>query len=116
MKSVKVVVKRDAVEKVYHVPYTEKMRVLDSLLYIQENNQPDLAFRWNCGEGICGSCAAEVNGKAVLMCKMEITEKMEELNIRPLKVFPVIKDLVTDPSEIYEKLSRLKPFYTGGKS
>lgn len=116
MKTVKVVVKRDKIEKIYHVPYIEKMRVLDSLFYIQENKQPDLAFRWNCGEGVCGSCAAEVNGKPVLMCKMEVTERMEELNIKPLKVFPIIKDLVTDPKEVYEKLSQLKPFYTGGRS
>lgn len=117
MKKIKVFVKRNEKneEKIYEVPVIPKMRVLDALFFIQENLEPDLAFRWNCGEGICGSCAAEVNGKAVLMCKKEITLQTESLRIEPLKVFPVIKDLVTDPSEIYSKLARLKPYYVGQK-
>ena len=113
MKEIKIIVKRSDGEKVYTIPFSPKMHVLGSLFYIQENIEPDLAFRWNCGEGICGSCAAEVNGKPVLMCKTEITSVMETIKIDPLKVFPVVKDLVTDPSEIYSKLAKLKPYFTG---
>lgn len=118
MKNQEIIIKidRNGAEKSYRVPYTNKMRVLDALLFIQENLEPDLAFRWNCGEGICGSCAAEVNGQPVLTCKKEITKDVDLIRIYPLKVFPVIKDLVTDPSEVYEKLSRLKNYFTGNKS
>ena len=111
--NIQVTVKRSDGEKIYSVPYAPRMRILDALLFIQENLEPDLAFRWNCGEGVCGSCAGEVDGKPVLMCKTEIMENMQNIRIEPLKVFPVIKDLVTDPSEVYEKLSRLKPYFTG---
>ncbi len=110
---IKIFIKRSDGTKEYAVPFSKKMMVLDALFYIQENSEPDLAFRWNCGEGICGSCAAEVNGKPVLMCKAEITEAMKAISILPLKVFPIIKDLVTDPKEVYEKLTRLKPYFTG---
>ncbi|MBI4167566.1 MAG: 2Fe-2S iron-sulfur cluster binding domain-containing protein [Candidatus Aenigmarchaeota archaeon] len=112
---IKVTVKRGKEVKIYKVPFRLKMRVLDALLYIQENQEPDLAFRWNCGEGICGSCAAEVNGKAVLMCKEEVKENTKGITIEPLSVFPVIKDLVTDPSDVYKKLDKLKPYYTGAE-
>ena len=116
MKKLRVIVKKSRnIEASYIIPYSPKMMVLDALLYIQENLDPDLAFRWNCGEGICGSCAAEVNKKPVLMCKMEIMPDIHELKIEPLKVFPLIKDLVTDPSEVYQKLSRLKPYFTRTK-
>ena len=111
--NIQITVKRSGEEKTYSVPYAPRMRILDSLLFIQENLEPDLAFRWNCGEGVCGSCAGEVDGKPVLMCKAEIVENMQNIRIEPLKVFPVIKDLVTNPSEVYEKLSRLKPYFTG---
>lgn len=116
MKKFKIIVKRSReVERTYTVPYIPKMRVLDALLFVQEKIEPDLAFRWNCGEGICGSCAAEVNGNPVLTCKKEVTKDLETIKIEPLKVFPVIKDLITDPSEVYEKLSKLKPYFTGSK-
>lgn len=108
MKRLTVKIARNSGMTTYKVPCTPSMKVLDVVLRIQETLEPDLAFRWNCGEGICGSCAAEVNGKPVLMCKAPLHGEM--LTIAPLKVFPVIKDLVTDPSEVYAKLSRLKPY------
>ena len=111
--NMQVSVKRNDGEKTYSVPFEPKMRILDALLFIQENLEPDLAFRWNCGEGVCGSCAGEVNGKPVLTCKTEILENMQNIRIEPLKVFPVIKDLVTDPEKVYKKLERLKPYFTG---
>jgi succinate dehydrogenase / fumarate reductase, iron-sulfur subunit len=115
MKEIKITVKRSEKEETYTIPFISKMHVLEALFHIQENVEPDLAFRWNCREGICGSCAAEVNGRPVLMCKTEITPEMENIRIEPLKVFPVIKDLVTDPSEVYDKLAKLKPYFTGEK-
>lgn len=111
MKKIKVTIKGKDTQNTYDVPYSQKMRVLDALFYIQEKIKPDISFRWNCGEGICGSCAAEVNGDPVLMCKKEITS--DSISIKPLSVFPVVKDLVTDPKKVYEKLSNLKPYFTG---
>jgi len=113
MKELKIVIKRSEGEKTYTVPFQPKMRVLDALFEIQEEQEPDLAFRWNCGEGICGSCAARVDGKPVLMCKKEITTTMTTVQIGPLASLPVIKDLVTDPQEVYDKLEKLKPYFTG---
>ncbi len=113
--NLKMSVKRSDGVKIYSVPYEPKMRILDALLFIQEKLEPDLAFRWNCGEGVCGSCAGEVDGRPVLMCKKEITKDMRDIRVEPMKVFPVIKDLVTDPGKVYEKLARLKPYFTGKK-
>ncbi len=108
MKLLTVNIARSTGMKTYTIPFFPSIKVLDALFHIQEHLEPDLAFRWNCGEGICGSCAAEVNGKPVLMCKTPVHEGT--LTITPLKVFPVIKDLVTDPHDAYAKLARLKPY------
>jgi len=88
MHPIDITIKKSSGESTYSIPFAPKMRVLDALFYIQENLDPDLAFRWNCGEGICGSCAAEVDGKPVLMCKKEITPRMFSTKISPLKAFP----------------------------
>ncbi|MBI4448937.1 2Fe-2S iron-sulfur cluster binding domain-containing protein [Candidatus Woesearchaeota archaeon] len=95
----------------FSVPFEKGMRVLDAVIYVQENFRPDLAYRWNCGEGICGSCAAEVNDRAVLMCKHEMTPDMKIVRIAPMNVFPVIKDLVVDISEVYKKVLSFKPHF-----
>jgi succinate dehydrogenase / fumarate reductase iron-sulfur subunit len=96
----------------YKVPIVPGMVVLDALHYIQGHLAPDLAVRWNCKAGKCGSCSAEVNGKPRLTCKtrMDSLPANEAITVRPIKTFPVIKDLVTDVSWNYEVNKKIPPF------
>jgi len=95
----------------FKVPYTKGMRVLDAIKYIHENIDGTLAYRWNCGMGICGSCAMEVNGAPVLTCKTELKRNLFGTRIAPLKAFPVIKDLVPDYSAVYERERKMNLFF-----
>ncbi|HLZ72452.1 MAG TPA: succinate dehydrogenase/fumarate reductase iron-sulfur subunit [Dehalococcoidia bacterium] len=90
----------------------EGMVVLDVIHRIQAEQAHDLAVRWNCKAGKCGSCSAEVNGKPRLMCmtRMDIFEPGETITIAPIKTFPPIKDLVTDVSFNYEKAKAVPAF------
>ncbi len=96
----------------YTVPTDPGMVVLDVVHKVQATQQPDLAVRWNCKAGKCGSCSAEVNGKPRLMCmtRMDTFEDGEEITITPLKTFPVIRDLVTDVAFNYEKAKTIPAF------
>jgi succinate dehydrogenase / fumarate reductase iron-sulfur subunit len=96
----------------YKVPIAPGMVVLDALHYIQGHLAPDLAVRWNCKAGKCGSCSAEVNGRPRLTCKtrMDALSAGEPIIVRPLKTFPVIKDLVTDVSWNYAVNKKIPPF------
>src|SRR5690348_17987161 len=89
--------------KQYSVPVAPGMVVLDSLHYIQGHLEPDLAVRWNCKAGKCGSCSAEVNGRPRLTCKtrMDSLPQDKPITVLPMKSFPIIKDLVTDVSWNY---------------
>jgi len=88
------------------------MVVLDCIHKIQEEQATDLACRWNCKAGKCGSCSAEVNGKPKLMCMMRLSDLPdgEPIRVAPLKTFPLVKDLVTDVSWNYAQNERIKPF------
>ena len=96
----------------YRVPVAPGMVVLDALHYVQANLAPDLAVRWNCKAGKCGSCSAEVNGRPRLTCKTRLDELPTDapISISPMKTFPVIKDLVTDVSWNYEVNKKIPPF------
>ncbi|HEX5579486.1 MAG TPA: succinate dehydrogenase/fumarate reductase iron-sulfur subunit [Candidatus Limnocylindria bacterium] len=96
----------------FSVPVEEGMVVLDALHWIQANEAPDLAVRWNCKAAKCGSCSAEVNGMPSLTCKTRITDLPSDQPIRvePMRTFPLIRDLVTDVSWNYEINSRIQPF------
>jgi succinate dehydrogenase / fumarate reductase iron-sulfur subunit len=96
----------------YTVTVEPGMVVLDAMFRIQENYAPDLAVRWNCKAAKCGSCAAEVNGHPKLMCKtrMDSIDITKPVVVRPMKAFPLIKDLVTDVSWNYEINKRIPPF------
>ncbi|MCA9704868.1 MAG: succinate dehydrogenase/fumarate reductase iron-sulfur subunit [Myxococcales bacterium] len=96
----------------YEAEVSEGMVVLDVLHEIQAQQAGDLAIRWNCKAGKCGSCSMEINGRPRLACmtRMNIFEPGETLTIQPLKTFPIIKDLVTDVSWNYEQNQRIKPF------
>src|SRR6266487_4045117 len=88
----------------YTVPTDPGMVVLDVVHRIQATHAPDLAVRWNCKAGKCGSCSAEVNGQPKLMCmtRMDTFDEGEDITITPVKTFPVIRDLVTDVAFNYE--------------
>ncbi|TMD55073.1 MAG: succinate dehydrogenase/fumarate reductase iron-sulfur subunit [Chloroflexi bacterium] len=94
----------------YSVPVREGMVVLDAVLWAQANLAPDLAVRWNCKAAKCGSCAAEVNGFPRLLCKSPVADYGEEISVRPMAAFPVVRDLVTDVSWNYEVNQRIAPF------
>src|SRR5258707_12397164 len=76
----------------YQVPTAPGMGVLDALHYVQKSQATDLAVRWNCKAGKCGSCSAEVNGRPRLTCKtrMDSLPQAQPIVIRPMKSFPVI--------------------------
>jgi len=96
----------------YDTEISEGMVVLDALHQIQAEHVPDLACRWNCKAGKCGSCSAEVNGLPKLMCMTRLsTLNLEKpITVEPMKAFPHVKDLVTDVSWNYEVKRRLKKF------
>ncbi len=82
---------------------TEGMVVLDVVRRIQFEEVNDLAVRWNCKAGKCGSCSAEINGMPRLMCMTRLWSlpANKPITVAPLKTFPLIKDLVTDMSWNY---------------
>ena len=97
----------------YPVDVDEGQVVLDVVHTIQATVAPDLAVRWNCKAGKCGSCSAEVNGKPRLMCmtRMNLFDPAEgPITIAPMKTFPLIKDLVTDVSFNYEIAKTIPAF------
>ena len=98
----------------YGSDYDEGMVVLDVVHKIQAEQAPDMACRWNCKAGKCGSCSAEINGNPRLMCmtRMSSLDTSREITIEPLKTFPLVRDLVTDVSWNYrvkETMAPLKP-------
>src|SRR5678816_3812277 len=84
----------------YKVASEEGMVVLDVIHRIQATQAGDLAVRWNCKAGKCGSCSAEINGKPRLTCmtRMNLFEPGETITVSPMKTFPIIRDLATDVS------------------
>ena len=99
----------------YKVDLDEGMVVLDVVHRIQAEHAPDLACRWNCKAGKCGSCSAEVNGKPRLMCMTRMedilaeTPENEPILVKPMQAFPLTKDLVTDTSWAYQMDQKIKP-------
>src|SRR5271168_2586928 len=95
----------------YQAEVSEGMVVLDAIHQIQATQAADLACRWNCKAGKCGSCAAEVNGKPRLMCLTRMESLPEgEVTVQPMKSFPIMRDLVTDVSWNYQVNKRITPF------
>ncbi len=91
---------------------TEGMVVLDAVHQIQAEHANDLAVRWNCKAGKCGSCSAEVNGMPRLMCMTRMSEVPTDrpVTVEPMRAFPLVKDLVTDVSWNYRVKKTIKPF------
>jgi len=98
--------------KTYSVDCTPGMVVLDAVHKIQREQANDLAVRWNCKAGKCGSCSAEINGMPKLMCMTRLRDlPMEKpVLLQPMKAFPPIRDLVTDVSWNYRVKKTIKKF------
>ncbi len=99
----------------YQLKVEQGMVVLDVIHRIQAKDANDLAIRWNCKAGKCGSCSVEINGKPKLACMTRMNEYKsdETISVRPLKAFPTIKDLVSDVSWNYKQNKRIPPFKPG---
>src|SRR5688572_30688387 len=95
----------------YETPVSEGMVVLDAIHSIQASQANDLACRWNCKAGKCGSCSAEINGLPRLMCMTRLNEIPldKPITVEPMKTFPLLKDLVTDVSWNYRTKRKIKP-------
>ena len=96
----------------YTVEVNEGEVVLDIIHRLQATQAGDLAVRWNCKAGKCGSCSAEINGRPRLMCltRMNTFAEDETVTVTPLRTFPVIRDLVTDVSFNYDKAREVPSF------
>jgi succinate dehydrogenase / fumarate reductase iron-sulfur subunit len=96
----------------YQTEVSEGMVVLDAVHKIQATQASDLACRWNCKAGRCGSCSAEINGKPRLMCMTRLDQVPLDapVTIEPMQTFPPVKDLVTDVSWNYRVKKKLAPF------
>ena len=98
----------------YSIEVSEGMVVLDAVHAIQATQANDLAVRWNCKAGKCGSCSAEINGMPKLMCMTRLSDLPldKPVLLQPMKAFPLIKDLVTDVSwnfAVKKKIKKFKP-------
>jgi succinate dehydrogenase / fumarate reductase, iron-sulfur subunit len=96
----------------YRTEVSEGMVVLDAVHQIQAESASDLACRWNCKAGKCGSCSAEINGMPKLMCmtRLDTIPLDAPVTIEPMRAFPPVKDLIADVSWNYEVKKRIKKF------
>src|SRR6266404_4925892 len=96
----------------YTIEISEGMVVLDAMHQIQASQAFDLAIRWNCKAGKCGSCSAEINGSPRLMCMTRLSTLSldQPITVEPMKTFPLVKDLVTDVSWNYKVKLGIRKF------
>jgi succinate dehydrogenase / fumarate reductase iron-sulfur subunit len=96
----------------YPVTVVPGMVVLDAVHQVQATQAPDLAVRWNCKAGKCGSCSAEINGSPKLMCmtRLSTLPMTEPVTVEPMRAFPLIRDLVTDVSWNFRVKKSIAPF------
>src|SRR5437588_8633445 len=96
----------------YTTEVSEGMVVLDAVHAIQAKQANDLAVRWNCKAGKCGSCSAEINGSPKLMCMTRLDELPadEPITVEPMRAFPHVRDLVTDVSWNFRVKQKIAPF------
>lgn len=91
----------------FTVPYQKWMRVLDVLIYISDELESDLSYRWYCGSKMCGTCAMRVNGREILACWAAAEPDM---TIEPLRNLPVARDLTVDRRPYENRLLGLRPW------
>ncbi len=96
----------------YTAEVSEGMVVLDAVHQIQATKANDLACRWNCKAGKCGSCSAEINGMPKLMCMTRLSDLdlTQPVTVEPMRAFPPLRDLVTDVSWNFDVKKKIKPF------
>jgi succinate dehydrogenase / fumarate reductase iron-sulfur subunit len=96
----------------YETPVSEGMVVLDAVHEIQATQATDLAVRWNCKAGKCGSCSAEINGTPRLMCMTRLDELdlSRPVTVEPIRAFPHHRDLVSDVSWNYRAKQKIRKF------
>ena len=95
----------------YKVPLKTGLTVLDGLTYIKEHHDPSLVWRSSCRMGVCGSCAMFINGYPRLACNTQVANiSTERINVKPLPNFGIIRDLVPDLADFFEKHRKVKPY------
>ena len=94
----------------FEVPYNKGMTVLDVILYIYKHLDPTLAFRYECRQGICGTCGVMLNKKPVLSCSTQIDSTIETQMIEPLANFLVEKDLIVNLEPVLKRYQEIKPY------
>ena len=114
----KVSVKRNLAFQEFEVPRHPSQTVLDVVTYIQRVLDPTLAYRFACRVGMCGSCAMTVNGVARWTCRTHVDKVVKDgrMEIGPLRNLPVIRDLVTDMREFFDKWARAKGSFEGSRT
>ena len=107
--------KVDGAFQEFEVPRHSSQTVLDVVTYIQRALDPTLAYRFSCRVGMCGSCAMTVNGVARWTCRTHVDKvaRNGRLEIAPLRNLPVIRDLVTDMRDFFDKWARAKGQFRG---
>jgi fumarate reductase iron-sulfur subunit len=102
----------------YEVPRLESQTVLDVVTYVQRRLDPSLAYRFACRVGVCGSCAMSVNGVSRWTCRTHVAKVAadDRLEIAPLRNLPVVRDLVTDMTEFFDKWARARGRFSGDKT
>jgi fumarate reductase iron-sulfur subunit len=108
----------DGAFREFDVPRHPSQTVLDVVTYIQRVLDPTLAYRYACRVGMCGSCAMTVNGVPRWTCRTHVDRVVRDgsLLIAPLRNLPIIRDLVTDMSDFFEKWARAKGQFSGSRS
>ncbi|MEO8143366.1 MAG: succinate dehydrogenase/fumarate reductase iron-sulfur subunit [Betaproteobacteria bacterium] len=111
--------KDDGVFQEFEVPRHASQTVLDVVTHIQRTLDPTLAYRFACRVGMCGSCAMTVNGVPRWTCRTHIDKAVKienKLTIEPLRNLPVIRDLVTDMREFFDKWAKAKGSFEGSRT
>jgi len=117
LKVLTVTIRRGGAWQAFEVPRRESQTVLDVVTFVQRHLDPTLAYRYSCRVGMCGSCAMTVNGAARWTCRTHVDKVAQDgrLEIAPLRNLPVIRDLVTDMREFFDKWARAKGQFTGDR-
>jgi fumarate reductase iron-sulfur subunit len=114
----KVLVKRGDAYQEFEVPREPSQTVLDVVTYIQRSLDPTLAYRFACRVGMCGSCAMTVNGVPRWTCRTHVDRVLEknQLTLGPLRNLPLVRDLVVDMREFFDKWARAKGQFKGERT
>lgn len=94
----------------FRVPHDEEMTVLAALLWIQDNLDGTVAFRYSCRGAVCGSCAMVINGAVGLACRTHLRDLPNEVFLEPLPNLPIERDLVVDMTGFWDSWARVKPY------